>query len=183
MGIPFWIQKPDGGWRIGDGTELLMYKDAKTGDLRPLERRPIIHPNDLARLDRMMGERRTIPNNSSEAAVTAIVSRWLDLIEAALAPAPVGLEAVVGEESATTRDRFAMAALQGLLAQPEDGTVYRDEAGDRIDAPLDLPGHLAKAAYHFADAMMAARDTSPAATPGLQPDPADEAHFNAERGM
>lgn len=49
------------------------------------------------------------------------------------------------------RDKFAMAALTGMLADPE-GTVYSDN---------DTRNLIAKRAYALADAMLRARQEKP----------------------
>jgi hypothetical protein len=61
------------------------------------------------------------------------------------------VRAALARSEETLRDRFAMAALTGLLAGPEDG-------GGTLP---HYQQHYARTAYGYADAMLAAREVKP----------------------
>jgi len=73
-------------------------------------------------------------------------------------PAPqIGNPSV--EYIATLRDQFAMAALTGFLAQPDDRTYTESKAGGKSFDEWcdDIATNDAKYCYRLADAMMAER--------------------------
>lgn len=58
----------------------------------------------------------------------------------------------------TLRDKFAAAALTGMLSSPVNFSVDKD-------TKAVTPDHFAKLAWMYADGMLAARDPKPAETP------------------
>ena len=151
MKPPFWAYENDGSrWHLITDMHSEDYLECCPGTTKTMA---VIHPDDLARLEPLMGEH-IYPRQSSEATVTAIISRMLDLVEAALTPAPATLECVGGElgtafcpEQPSLRDRFAMAALTGLLPSTDDP--------HNKPSPVNCLAYATRA-YEMADAMMAA---------------------------
>lgn len=58
------------------------------------------------------------------------------------------------------RDEFAMAALQGLCANSEEGQIVKSDGATCVSME-DVQARFAELAYQYADAMLKAREVKP----------------------